>query len=109
MYYMLHCLFNTRLGRITVSTYVVVASILLLTVQPYSQVGTVEKELPLPSSAKVSNSVATKTAEKEIADYRYKKKSNYRVAIYTATGIIGAIALAGFIISGGIATECKRC
>jgi hypothetical protein len=61
-----------------------------------------EKELPSPSSAKVSNSVATKTAEKEIADHRYKKKSNYRVAIYTATGIIGAVALAGFIISGGL-------
>ena len=38
-----------------------------------------------------------------IADYRYKKKkSNYRIAIYTAAGIIGAVALAGFIISGGM-------
>jgi hypothetical protein len=63
-----------------------------------------ERELPSPLSERVSNSVATKRGgEKEIADYRYnKKKSNYRVAIYTAAGIIGAIALTGFIISGGL-------
>jgi hypothetical protein len=30
-----------------------------------------------------------------------QSKSKYRIAIYTAIGIIGAIALAGFIISGG--------
>jgi hypothetical protein len=62
-----------------------------------------EKELPSPASERVSNSDATKIGEKGIADYRYKKKkSNYRVAIYTAAGIIGAVALAGFIISGGL-------
>jgi hypothetical protein len=62
-----------------------------------------EKKLPSPASERVSNSDATKIGEKEIADYRYKKKkSNYRVAIYTAAGIIGAVALAGFIISGGL-------
>lgn len=31
-----------------------------------------------------------------------QKKNDYRIAAYTAAGIIGAIALAGFIISGGI-------
>ncbi len=59
----------------------------------------------LPSSSeKISNSHSpTKTQEKETAEHRYnKRKSNYRVAIYTAAGIIGAIALAGFIISGGM-------
>src|SRR5215204_7371090 len=30
------------------------------------------------------------------------RKSKYLVAVYTAAGIIGAIALAGFIISGGM-------
>ena len=33
---------------------------------------------------------------------RQKGKTNYRIAIYTAVGIAGAIALAGFIISGGL-------
>jgi hypothetical protein len=59
----------------------------------------------LPSSSeKISNSHSTaKTQEKEISEHRYnKRKSNYRVAIYTAAGIIGAVALAGFIISGGM-------
>ena len=31
-----------------------------------------------------------------------KQKSKYQIAIFTAIGIVGAIALAGFIISGGI-------
>jgi hypothetical protein len=66
------------------------------------------KEQPPPqppsSSEKISNShSSTKTQEKEISEHRYnKRKSNYRVAIYTAAGIIGAVALAGFIISGGM-------
>jgi hypothetical protein len=30
------------------------------------------------------------------------RKSKYLVAVYTAAGIIGAIALVGFIISGGV-------
>ena len=33
---------------------------------------------------------------------RQKGKTNYKIAIYTAVGIAGAIALAGFIISGGL-------
>ncbi|MGH9955407.1 MAG: hypothetical protein ACRD39_07085, partial [Nitrososphaeraceae archaeon] len=61
------------------------------------------RERPSPPSERISNSDATKTREQVIADYRYKKKkSNYRIAIYTAAGIIGAVALAGFIISGGM-------
>lgn len=57
---------------------------------------------PLPSE-RLSNSNATETQEEGITDYRYKKKkSNYKIAIYTAAGIIGAVALAGFIISGGM-------
>jgi hypothetical protein len=66
------------------------------------------KEQPPPqppsSSEKISNPhSSTKTQEKEISEHRYnKRKSNYRVAIYTAAGIIGAVALAGFIISGGM-------
>jgi hypothetical protein len=57
-----------------------------------------------PSSEKISNSHSTtKIQEKETAEHRYnKRKSNYRVAIYTAAGIIGAVALVGFIISGGM-------
>lgn len=31
-----------------------------------------------------------------------QRKKNYKIAIYTAAGIVGAIALAGFIISGGL-------
>ncbi len=38
--------------------------------------------------------------EKPVARQRWKK--NYKIAIYTAAGIAGAIALAGFIISGGL-------
>jgi hypothetical protein len=64
-----------------------------------------EQPPSLPSSSeKISNSHSTtKIQEKETAEHRYnKRKSNYRVAIYTAAGIIGAVALAGFIISGGM-------
>jgi Carboxypeptidase regulatory-like domain len=35
-------------------------------------------------------------------DYEGSHKNNYKVAAYTAAGIIGAIALVGFIISGGM-------
>ena len=31
-----------------------------------------------------------------------QRGKNYKIAIYTAAGIAGAIALAGFIISGGL-------
>jgi hypothetical protein len=33
---------------------------------------------------------------------REQKKNDYRIAAYVAAGIIGAIALAGFIVSGGL-------
>jgi hypothetical protein len=33
---------------------------------------------------------------------KQKGKKNYKIAIYTAVGIAGAIALAGFIVSGGL-------
>jgi hypothetical protein len=33
---------------------------------------------------------------------RRQKKSDYRIAAYVAAGIIGAVALAGFVISGGM-------
>jgi hypothetical protein len=39
------------------------------------------------------------TYEKPVAIQRGK---NYKIAIYTAAGIAGTIALAGFIISGGL-------
>jgi carboxypeptidase family protein len=65
-----------------------------------------EQQPPRPpsSSEKISNSHSTtKTQEREIFEHRYnKRRSNYRVAIYTVAGIIGTIALAGFIISGGM-------
>ena len=42
-------------------------------------------------------------AKQEKSKYRkgIVNKNNYKPIIYTAIGIIGAIALAGFIISGG--------
>ena len=61
------------------------------------------REGPSPISERISTSNASKAREVGTVDYRYKKKtSNYRIAIYTAAGIIGAVALAGFIISGGL-------
>jgi hypothetical protein len=51
-----------------------------------------------------------KTLQQEIRPSAHEKpatalqrgKKNYKIAIYTAVGIAGAIALAGFIISGGL-------
>jgi hypothetical protein len=45
--------------------------------------------------------------EKDVRQYsksqrKQQQKSKYQIAIFTAIGIVGAIALAGFIISGGI-------
>jgi hypothetical protein len=55
-------------------------------------------------------SPTTKILQQEIGSTGYEKpavarqrgKKNYKIAIYTAVGIAGAIALAGFIISGGL-------
>jgi Carboxypeptidase regulatory-like domain len=52
----------------------------------------------------------TKALQQEIRPTAYEKPAverqrgnkNYKIAIYTAVGIAGAIALAGFIISGGL-------
>jgi len=64
-------------------------------------------------AAASSSSTATKTLQQEIRSTAYEEKpsaaatkkrgkKNYRTVIYTTVGIAGAIALAGFIISGGL-------
>jgi hypothetical protein len=62
------------------------------------------------SSSSSSSSPTTKTLQQEIGSTGYEKpavarqrgKKNYKIAVYTAVGIAGALALAGFIISGGL-------
>ena len=64
------------------------------------------------TTAAASPSGKEKTLQEEIRPTAHEKpsppaaihrgKKNYKVAIYTAAGIAGAIALAGFIISGGL-------
>jgi hypothetical protein len=62
------------------------------------------------ASSSSSSSPTTKISQQEIGSTGYEKpavarqrgKKNYKIAIYTAVGIAGAIALAGFIISGGL-------
>ncbi len=57
------------------------------------------------SSQNTTPAAETKEPMKKIGIQESRKehrKSNYLVAVYTAAGIIGAIALAGFIISGGM-------
>lgn len=62
------------------------------------------------ASSSSSSSPTTKILQQEIGSTGYEKpavarqrgKKNYKIAIYTAVGIAGAIALAGFIISGGL-------
>ncbi len=64
----------------------------------------------LSLSSLSSSSPTTKILQQEIGSTGYEKpavarqrgKKNYKIAIYTAVGIAGAIALAGFIISGGL-------
>jgi hypothetical protein len=61
----------------------------------------------LSSSSLQSNIVAAEIKEplkKDVTQQTRKehRKSKYLIAAYTAAGIIGAIALAGFIISGGM-------
>jgi hypothetical protein len=63
-----------------------------------------------PETAASSSSPRTKILQQEIGSTGIEKpavtrqtgKKNYKIAIYTAVGIAGAIALAGFIISGGL-------
>jgi len=57
------------------------------------------------SSSQSTQAAETKEPMKKIGIQESRKehrKSKYLVAVYTAAGIIGAIALAGFIISGGM-------
>jgi hypothetical protein len=63
------------------------------------------------ASSSPSSSPTTRILQQEIGSTGYEKpatvarqrgKKNYKIAIYTAVGIAGAIALAGFIISGGL-------
>jgi hypothetical protein len=72
---------------------------------------TTTTETASSSSSSPSSSPKTKVLQQEIGSTDYEKpaavarqrgKKNYRIAIYTAVGIAGAIALAGFIISGGL-------
>jgi hypothetical protein len=71
------------------------------------------KTPPRPSAASPSSSSSSQNAAAAETKEPMKKngiqesrkehrKSKYLVAVYTAAGIIGAIALAGFIISGGM-------
>jgi Carboxypeptidase regulatory-like domain len=61
-------------------------------------------------TAASSSSPTTTILQQKIGSTGYEKpavarqrgKKNYKIAIYTAVGIAGAIALAGFIISGGL-------
>jgi hypothetical protein len=57
-----------------------------------------------PSSSQSASAAETKEPiKKGIQESRKEhRKSKYLVAVYTAAGIIGAVALAGFIISGGM-------
>lgn len=53
------------------------------------------RQVPTPAPVAQQPPVEQKKAEEA-------KKAGYRWAIYTAIGIIGAIAIAGFVISGGM-------
>jgi hypothetical protein len=61
-------------------------------------------------TAAAASSPTTKILQQETGSTGYEKpavarqrgKKNYKIAIYTAVGIAGALALAGFIISGGL-------
>jgi hypothetical protein len=69
---------------------------------------------PETAASSASSSQTTKTLQQQEirptpyeksaphATERQRRKKNYKIAIYTAVGIAGAIALAGFIISGGL-------
>jgi hypothetical protein len=66
----------------------------------------IRSKTPSAASSSSKSTQAAKTKElmkKGIQESRREhRKSKYLVAVYTAAGIIGAIALAGFIISGGM-------
>ena len=58
----------------------------------------VERRAALPKATVAANAPNDKV--EEVVE-RKVDKNDYRIAAYTAAGIVGAIALAGFIISGG--------
>jgi hypothetical protein len=57
-----------------------------------------ERRAASPKATVAANAPNDKV--EEVVERKVDKK-NYRIAAYTAAGIVGAIALAGFIISGG--------
>lgn len=62
---------------------------------------TTETAAASPAKQTLQQEIRSKDYEKPSAA-RQRGKKNYKIAIYTAVGIAGAIALAGFIISGGL-------
>lgn len=77
---------------------------------PYNKRRMITTTTETASSSSSSSSPTTKILQQEIGPTSYEKpavarqrgKKNYKIAIYTAVGIAGAIALAGFIMSGGL-------
>src|ERR671919_983648 len=62
---------------------------------------TTETAAASPAKQTLQQEIRSKDYEKPSAA-RQRGKKNYKIAIYTAVGIAGAVALAGFIISGGL-------
>ena len=61
-----------------------------------------EEEQSLQSVVQVQRNQDKDVRQYPKSQRKQQQKSKYRIAIFTAIGIVGAIALAGFIISGGI-------
>jgi hypothetical protein len=57
---------------------------------------------PSPEKKKTLQQEIRPADNEKPAAARQRGKKNYKIAIYTAAGIVGAIALAGFILSGGL-------
>ena len=77
---------------------------------PYNKRRMITTTTTETATTAAASSPTTKILQQEIGSTGYEKpavarqrgKKNYKIAIYTAVGIAGAIALAGFIISGGL-------
>ena len=79
---------------------------------PYNKRRLITAEATTTTTTETASTLPTtkKTLQQEIRPPSYEKPAverqrgnkNYKIAIYTAVGIAGAIALAGFIISGGL-------
>jgi hypothetical protein len=63
---------------------------------------TVAEEQSLQSVVQVQRNQDKDVRQYSNVQIKQQQKSKYQIAIFTAIGIVGAIALAGFIISGGI-------